>query len=389
MYIDRNTLLSSLTEEDIKNICSELGSPTYKKSGDSLCFNTCICHGGDSPYKLVYYPKPSYEYQARKYGMFKCFTCNDSFDIIELVIRAFKIRGKTMTWYKALRWIAMFVGKMELASIEQPDAEIVRAHEELAWMQKVVKVQNKKSTAIPKLNEINENILEIFDYTPHQAWLKEKITREALGRFEIGYWGENDAITIPHRDINGRLIGLRLRYLDDFDVQNIGKYVPAVIEGKVLSHSLGNNLYGLHIVKDKIRQSKKIMLVEGEKSCLQAYSYFGEDSFCVATCGSNITRTQIKIILQELNVDEVIIGFDKEYRDPQSFEAELYYQKLLKKVEPLVPFVNVSLVMDTENKLDYKDSPTDKGREVLMELMDKKIRITMKDILEMKEGKNE
>jgi len=389
MYIDRNALLSSLTDEDIKKICIELGSPTFKKSGETLCFNTCICHGGDSPYKLIYYPKPSYEYQARKYGMFKCFTCNDSFDIIELVIRAFKLKGKTMTWYKALNWVARFVGKLEMVSIEQPDLESIRSHDQLAWMQKVLQVQNKKSVAIPRLNEINENILEIFDYTPHEIWLKEHITRESLGRFEIGYWGENNAITIPHRDMTGRLIGLRLRYLDAEDIQNIGKYVPAIIEGEVLSHSLGSNLYGLHVVKDKIIQSKKIMLVEGEKSCLQAYSYFGEDSFCVATCGSNITRTQIKIMLQELKVSEVIVGFDKEYRDPNSFEAELYYQKLLKKVEPLVPFVNVSLVLDTENKLDYKDSPTDKGRDVLMELMDNKIRVTIDDIAKMKEGIHE
>jgi len=123
------------------------------------------------------------------------------------------------------------------------------------------------------------------------------------------------------------------------------------------------------------------MLVEGEKSCLQAYSYFGEDSFVVACCGSNITKTQIKI-LQKLEVGEIIIAFDKEYHDPHSFEAEAYYQKLLKKIEPYVLQFKISLVLDTENKLEYKDSPTDKGKEVLLELLENKITITMDDIIE-------
>ena len=62
----------------------------------------------------------------------------------------------------------------------------------------------------------------------------------------------------------------------------------------------------LNVAKEKIERCKKIMIVESEKSCLQAYSYFGEDTFVVAVCGSNLTRTQIKMI-NELQVEEVMI----------------------------------------------------------------------------------
>ena len=71
------------------------------------------------------------------------------------------------------------------------------------------------------------------------------------------------------------------------------------------------------------------MLVEAEKSVLQAYSYFGDDSFVVGLCGFNITRTQIKIILDELKVEEVIVGFDRDYEEADSFEATSYYQKII------------------------------------------------------------
>ena len=53
-YLDKDAILNSLTKEDIIKICTEMGSPTYKEDKDgNLYFNTCCCHGGDSPYKLV------------------------------------------------------------------------------------------------------------------------------------------------------------------------------------------------------------------------------------------------------------------------------------------------------------------------------------------------
>ena len=107
------------------------------------------------------------------------------------------------------------------------------------------------------------------------------------------------------------------------------------------------------------------MLVEAEKSVLQAYSYFRDDSFVVGLCGFNITFTQIKIMLKELKVEEVIVGFDRDYEEADSFEATAYYQKIIKKVAPLVPYCRVYLVLDKKDRLGYKDSPTDKGKDTL------------------------
>ena len=143
----------------------------------------------------------------------------------------------------------------------------------------------------------------------------------------------------------------------------------------------------MHVVKDKILKCKKVMLVEAEKSVLQAYSYFREDSFVVGLCGFNITQTQIKIILKELKVEEVIVGFDRDYEESDSYEATAYYQKIIKKVAPLVPFCRVYLVLDKENRLEYKDSPTDRGKDILVKLMKEKILITMNEVNEVM-GKN-
>lgn len=373
MYLlDKDAILNSLTEEDIIKIVIKLGSGTPKRDADHNPIFQTICHNQPNPnnsWKLYYYT------QSRR---FHCYTkCSENFDIVELVIRANRTQGKTITWYKALRWIGQFTGK--LIETEAKDITTAQCITDFEWINRIKAAQKGKRSA-PTLSEISENILELFCYHPHELWLNDNISTTAMNRYEIGYYGLTNQIIIPHRDKNGRLIGIRGRYLDQEDINLIGKYVPLQIEGKFLSHSLGSNLYGLHVVKDRIMSLKKVMLVEGEKSCLQAYSYFGEDSFVVATCGSAITRTQIKILLTELGVNEVIYAPDRDYHDPHSYEAQIWWNKQVKKLAALVPYVKTTLVVDGQHRLDYKDSPTDKGKDVLLELLDEKVVITAEDV---------
>ena len=180
--------------------------------------------------------------------------------------------------------------------------------------------------------------------------------------------------------MNNRLIGIRGRFLDQEDIEMIGKYVPLQINGRTLSHSLGSNLYGINVVQDKIKTIKKAMVVEAEKSCMQAYSYFGEDSFVVATCGSSITRTQIKLLLNYLQVEEIIYAPDRDYHESNSYEAEVWYQKIIKRLAPLVPYCKVTLCADSKERLPYKASPTDMGKDILLELLDEKIVITADEV---------
>ena len=382
MYLDKDTILNSLTKDDVKKIVMKLGSAEpHEDSHGNMIFQT-ICHNTpnvNNSYKLYYYHDSSTEYKGKT---FHCYSgCQDSFNIVELVIRANRVNGKTITWYKALRWIGQITGKISIIANPEKDS-FEQPISDFEWINRL-KAVKKNKRSIPTLSEINEEILEIFYYAPHEEWLNDNISREALSRFEIGYYGLTNQITIPHRDKDGRLIGIRGRYLSEDDVKNIGKYVPLQIEGRFLSHRLGCNLYGLHIVKDKILRCKKIMLVEGEKSCLQAYSYFGEDSFVVAVCGSEISMTQIKM-LNELGVEEVIVGFDREYHASDSFEAELWWQKMVKKVAPLVPYMKVSIVADSKDRLEFKDSPFDKGKKILLELLEEKISVTMEEVRRVK-----
>ena len=187
-YLDKDAILNSLTKEDIIKICTEMGSPTYKEDKDgNLYFNTCCCHGGDSPYKLVYYSNSQ---------LMHCFTCGDSYGIIELVIRASRLKGQNLTWFKALARIAQITGKSYEGTPDEP-TQIINDFE---WINRLNSIK-KNNKNVPNLSKINENILEIFWYVPYQGWLDEHITREALSQFEIGYYGLTNQVIITHNGI--------------------------------------------------------------------------------------------------------------------------------------------------------------------------------------------
>lgn len=367
-YIDRDKLLSSLTKDDIINIIHTLGSDCKTDSHGNITCNTYLCHGGDSSNKLVYYindDKPRLH----------CFTCNSTYDIVELVIRAHRVQNLSMTYYKALRWIASTTGKVDVYG----EVIIKKKATDFSWIDRIKRAKEKKYEPIDS-KPINENVLEVFANYPWQPWTEEYISYDAMDRFEIGYYGLNNSITIPHRNAQGELIGVRQRYLDEWDIENIGKYTPVQIGGKFLAHRLGNELYGLWVCKEQIIKTHQIILVEAEKSVLQAYSYYREESTVVACCGSNISTAQEHMIL-DLKVSQVYYAPDRDYSDPHSFEAEAWFNSQVNKLKGLIPYCEVYLIADSGYDLSYKQSPTDCGKEIFEKLMTNKIRITQEEVL--------
>ena len=75
-----------------------------------------------------------------------------------------------------------------------------------------------------------------------------------------------------------------------------------------------------------------------------------------------------------LGVREVIVALDKQYETIDSDECKKWAKHIKDKIiDKLSPFVTVSVLWDTNDLLGYKDSPTDRGKETLLELMENKI----------------
>lgn len=112
-----------------------------------------------------------------------------------------------------------------------------------------------------------------------------------------------------------------------------------------------------------------------EKSVLKDSAYYGPYSVAVATCGSQLNRFQINLLIQELGVNEIILAYDKEYDHCFSEEGMNYRKKLISKCEKYRGMADFYYLFDEHNVLDKKDAPCDKGQEQLEFLMKRRIKI--------------
>ena len=189
----------------------------------------------------------------------------------------------------------------------------------------------------------------------------------------IGYYLGGDQITIPHFDVNGRFVGLRGRAMCEEEAERYGKYRPLKINNVLYNHPLGMNLYNLNKSKNNIATIKKAIVFESEKSSLKYQSYFGiENDISVACCGSSLSNTQIQLLL-DYNVEEIVIAFDRQFKEINDDEFIHLKKKLLKLREKFKNYVNISFMFDKDMITGYKSSPIDEGPEKFLQLYKERI----------------
>ena len=360
--LDSNKVRELLTTEQIIQLCHDLqGDDTelYDVYGHPI-FCTCLDHPDGNSYKLYYYPESK---------LFYVYTRGDSYDIFELVKRA---KGFD-EFIEAYRFIVNYFHLKDNGQTEEKrpltnDWNIFQTIQDFSKQQ-----SNDNKTNQP----ISENLLEYFyPLAAPMEWQKDHISPAVMRYYGIRVDSALHKIIIPHRDIDGNLIGIRGRTYDPFELAEGKKYMPVFIQGDMYNHMLGKNLFGLYENKETIRRTKKVLIVESEKAVMQCASYYGVDNcYCVATCGSSLSQDQINLIMK-LGVTEVILGYDREFQGGYGdADTEEYEKKLLKTVKPLTLYFNTYIIMDYDHLTGYKDSPTDCGKEILEKLLKQKIYI--------------
>ena len=356
--IDLNSLNERITVEDVKLIMEILDADFSQETDTEIKYRT-ICHGGNK-HKLYFYKESM---------TFYCYSeCGRIGSIIDLV----KMVKEFDNIYSSAEWIAKKLGisTFKIGSFGDTSIDTPRI-DDWNYINFLKRKQNKQ-TRSNGFEILDDKILNMFQNFHPSEWIEEGITHEVMKAFEIGYSTWQERITIPHRDKDCNLIGIRGRSFSD-DAMMFAKYAPLLtgnITGKTCyAHNLGDNLYGLNLNKECIKSKRKIMLVEAEKSVMQMASFFGiENNYSVAICGSNLSKRQIELIL-ELAPLEIIVALDKEYEELDSNEYKVWQDKMLKKfVKPLSPYVKVSVIVDRDNLLGLKESPTDRGRETFLKL---------------------
>lgn len=324
-----------------------------------------ICHNHSSGSMKMYY------YPDEDGGMFRCYThCQCSFDVYDLVKRSFEAKKSDLSFGECVQYVVSKTQKQVAFGFGFLAEEIEKENETDEIMDWMSRVSKKKKVELPEIPVINESIMQVFSKRYPSEFLNDHITEETMDKFKIMYYDKASRIVIPHYNVDGDLIGLRGRYTGIFS-ENTQKYMPLTIQQRTFSYPTMYNLYGLLQSLAGIKKHKKVIIFESEKSVMQCSSYFQEDCFAVALSGSFISQYQIDMLLS-LDIDKVILAFDKEYIETGT-ELELRaMKKTLEIGRRFSPYLRTYTIWDNEGLLNYKDSCSDHGKDVLMKLLKSK-----------------
>jgi hypothetical protein len=372
---DKDELKLNLSIEQVFDLVAELGGEPRMESGFFISKTICHNHAGEGSYKLYYYDNTK---------LFRCYTdCGTSFDIYELV-RKIKNNSKDLKSYynkegkvcyrewelfDAVEFVAIYYGYSPKTFDFQKTQEKLKDWEVLNNYEQINKDEQEQRV---ELRIFDNKILQYLPRPRIITWEQEGIKKEVMDHRGIAYDPKNQGIVIPHYDINNQLVGIRERTLIK-EEENFGKYRPAILNGVMYNHPLGFNLYNLNNSKDNIKIIKKVIVYEGEKSCLLYASYFGEENdISVACCGSSLITYQVKLLLS-LGVKEIIVAFDKQFITIGDDEWKRWTKKLTDIHNKYGAYTQISFMFDRWDLLQYKSSPIDEGKDTFMELFKRRI----------------
>ena len=343
-------IIKNIQPDLIIKLMTDLGADRYIEKDNYIIFPT-ICHNinsAEASMKLYYYKDNKFFY---------CYTEDDGMSIFKFLETYYKTRNIEYDWYDDIYSVILSCSYIQ--------------KEETLYSSRREKLSDKYSRKEFKdIATYSNNILDIFTTFYPPEWLNDGISKESMDKYNIKYSIPQNKIIIPHYNIKGELVGIRGRALNEDEVENFGKYMPVKIENKWYKHPLSLNLYGLNISKDNIKKEKVCYLFESEKSCMQTDG-FNIPNCSAAVCGSSFNKNQLKILLKYCQPQEIVICFDKEEKPNE----QKYFYKLWNICKKYSNYCNFSFIYDRENLLNYKDSPSDRGKDVFKELLKRRIMV--------------
>lgn len=352
-------ILQKITEDQILNIIKDMGELPYKIKDNEIWFRT-ICHGGNS-HKLCYF---------RDSKDFYCYTNCGKMNLFSFLMEA-----KNLSFVEVVGFLSEKISRTGIGIDLFSGTNGKRSSLRKQTMEKLSNIESSELQILSqKLPQYSPEILNYFNPNVfYKGWIDDGISIESMEKYNIRWYELEKHIIIPHYDINGNLIGIRRRSLQEKDQSN--KYMPEILEGKSYAHPLGYNLYGLYQNKDIISKIGRVIICEGEKSVLLGDTYYGDENCIVATCGFNVSLAQIKL-LKNLKVKEVFLAFDKDF-EPKDFiksdnnlieyNKSLFYKKKIELLEERIKnnlTSDVRIVYDKYDLTQKKDCPFDRGKKI-------------------------
>lgn len=310
-----------LNRELLPDILSEIGCHHVQDRGD---YYTCGNKDGDNPRSIVVYKNEyisctNYTRQITKNGR--------SADIFDLVAYF-----EDCTFAEAMKFVCGLAGISYYGEREDLPESL-----QILRMLKDMNIGDENDDNSP-VKPISEKILSYYLPYPNKMFENDGIAFDIQQEFEVGYDQQSNYITIPIRDSLGTLCGVKGRYFgtpDDFNTKYT--YLEKCNKSKIL--------YGYWQNKEYIKSSKCVYIVESEKAVQQLATMGIRNT--VSTGGKTVSKNQIELITRTGCTP--IFAYDKDVQEDELQEIASMF----------VGGISVYAIIDKDNILDEKESPSD------------------------------
>lgn len=352
--INTKLLKSSLTLEDHKSICRALGIPAFSENSKQIVYFT-----GDKnvdPFKgspkLIFYKDTS---------IYMGFSAGMSYDIISLTQRRLSLLKQPSSFIDAINFILSVTGK-EIDSVQR----LTKTHV-YDWQTDLEKFIRFRRTGTT-LTTYDDTILSQLGQSIPQAWLDEGISDDTLVKYQIGYYERLNATTIPCRDKQGNLIGIRCRHWQPDEIEQ-GKYRPLLLLDGVTSFKFPTNdvFFGINYNWPEIERTGKVMLVESEKAVMKLDTIYKEHNVALGMFGSNLGLKRRNELIK-LGVNHVVYVPDNDWIGLGDEAYQEWEDKVLRFCKQFDGYAKVEIVWDNLGLLEAKENATDKDEDIWWKL---------------------
>ena len=213
------------------------------------------------------------------------------------------------------------------------------------------RIKRKRQSFVKKNVEYDIDILNDYDKKPHINLIKQDsiISQRILDKYLVRYDARSERIIFPHLkyDNQNKIVGIVGRTIHKaYEELRIPKYMSML----PTRYEKSENLYGLSLNYNHIKERNIVLVFEAEKSVMKADMFHYPCGVAVAC--HEITDFQAKLLI---NLDvEICICFDKDVK----------LEVIEKTCSKFVKYRKISYILDKYNLLKEKDSPVDRGHKI-------------------------
>ena len=188
-----------------------------------------------------------------------------------------------------------------------------------------------------------------------KLWEDEGISYDTMRKFDVMYDSFTDQIVYPVKNLDGKIVNVGYRVLDpDWKAKGMHKYGYRQSFGGAM-----NIVYGLYDNLEEVKRKHEVIIFEGCKSVLKAYTWGFKNAAALST--SHLSTGQMKILMK--------LGCDVVFMLDQ--EIDIHKDE---NIKTLKNYVNTYYYFDYSDLLEPKDAPVDKGVDVFKKLYEERLR---------------